>query len=346
MSNIDISQELSHNSFNLPVFATQEFLKIKSTKNNFGYFHNDVCAIPFFVENYFHIKRLRFTETVLKRIDTAVSAEAQKSFLDDVISLVQKKKFVDFIAPPMPHCVFNVVPENVDYIRWGSFIMNLENASDKEEDIFKLFPHRFRNRIYKGLDEHTEVSETDDVKIVHDIISDTFKRQKSPYTPPYSFLEQLKTRLKNNTKLFTASNDGEIQGVAVILYNENGAYNYYAGSVKRPTNGSLNVLQYSIIKLLIEMHVPKYDFMGARLMYRKGSKFEGIQQYKKSLGTELDKGYIFSYVANKINYKLFNTLVKIYTRFTGKEYEGDVIRQTKTLEEEYAKTQSEDIVVL
>jgi hypothetical protein len=343
---ITITQYLPSDKFHLSVFASVEFLKLKAGSNEYGYFCNDRFALPFFIEKYLHIKRLKFTEAVIKNIELNSEISEQKNFLNDVIELIKKDKIADFIAPPMAHCVFEVVPENTDYIGWGSYVLNLDKQFNSDEDIFKLFPHKYRNRINKGLDEGVKAVEIEDIETVYEIISDTFKRQKSPYAPSLEFLSNLKKSLGDQVKFVAAYKDDKIQGVVVILVNRFGAFNYYAGSIEKPSNGSLNVLQYEVIRLLINLKVQTYDYMGARLIIKKGSKFEGIQKYKKSVGTELKKGFIFGYIVNDFNHRLFNLMVKSYSFITSKEYEGDVILQVKKLEAEHQISKSPDIIII
>ncbi len=94
------------------------------------------------------------------------------------------------------------------------------------------------------------------------------------------------------------------------------------------------------------MNVKKLDLGGARLVYRKDSKFAGIQLFKKLMGAELKKGYIFTYDRSKIKKKIFYIIVHIYMFLKGKKFEGEAVQQINKLINEYKSSQDQDIIVL
>jgi hypothetical protein len=101
-----------------------------------------------------------------------------------------------------------------------------------------------------------------------------------------------------------------------------------------------------MFKDLIRLNVKKFDLGGARLVYRKDSKFAGMQSFKKGMGAELKKGYIFTYDRSKIKKKIFYIIVRIYLFLKGKKFEGEGFQQTNKLINEYKSSQDQDIIVL
>ena len=51
-----------------------------------------------------------------------------------------------------------------------------------------------------------------------------------------------------NCKIFVVRNGAEIQVGALIPYSQEGAYYLYGGSIEKPILGSMNLLQWEIIK--------------------------------------------------------------------------------------------------
>jgi lipid II:glycine glycyltransferase (peptidoglycan interpeptide bridge formation enzyme) len=341
---VRITQVLPANTFKLPIFATVEYLKLKATNNNFGYFFNDKFALPYFIGKYLGIKRLKFTEAIISIKGEEENISSQKIFLNEVINLIDKEKIADFVAHPMAHCLFKTVPDKSEFIEWGSYILNLESIKT-EQDVIYFFPGKFRNQIKKAIKDGVTVSETNDVKTVHKLINDTFKRQRSPHSPSYDFLSNIKNEMRNNSKFYLAKKGNVAVGSLVILFNEQGAFNLYAGSAIKSYN-CMNLLYFNFIKDMIRLNIKKFDLMGARLVYRKDSKFAGIQNFKNGMGGELKKGYMFIYDRSKIKKKIFYIIVYIYLFLTGKKFEGEGVQQINKLINEYKSSQDPDIVVL
>ena len=339
-----ITQVLPANTFKLPIFATKEFLKIKSTNNNFGYFFNNKFALPFFIEKYFGIKRLKFTESIISIKGEEENISSQKMFLNEVINLIDKEKIADIVAHPMAQCLFKTVPDKTEFIEGGSYVLNLESIKT-EQDVIKFFPSKFRTAIRKAIKDGVTASETNDVKTAHKLINGTFKRERSPYSPSYDFLIKMKNEIRDNSKFYLAKKGNVAVGSLVILFNKQGASALYSGKAIKSYN-CMNLLYFELFKNLIRLNVKKLDLGGARLVYRKDSKFAGIQLFKKLMGAELKKGYIFTYDRSKIKKKIFYIIVRIYLFLKGKKFEGEGFQQTNKLINEYKSSQDQDIIVL
>jgi hypothetical protein len=274
LTDVRITQVLPANTFKLPIFATPEFLKSKVAKNNFGYFYNNKFALPFFVNSYFFIKRLKFTEAVIAIEGEEENISAQKIFLDKVISLIASEKIADFIVSPMAHCLFKTIPENSEFIEWGSYVLNFETVKT-EDDVINSFPKNFRNQIKRAIKDGVTACETDDLKTVHKLINDTFKRQRSPYSPSYDFLIKIKNELQGNSKFYLAKKGNEAVGALLLLFNEQGAIGLYSGSAVKTYN-CMNLINFEVMKDLMSLNVKKHFLGGARLIFKRDSKFAGI----------------------------------------------------------------------
>lgn len=115
-----------------------------------------------------------------------------------------------------------------------------------------------------------------------------------------------------------------------MLYNHLRAY-YYGGSVFRPYVGSVPLLHFEIMKYLQKKGVPVYDLMGARLQLEPGSKYEGIQQFKRQLGGKLWVGKTFKAVFRPRRYELFNLMASVYFLLKSSQYQGDPVDQVQRL---------------
>jgi hypothetical protein len=341
---IRVAQSLPIDSFNLPIFATSEFLKLKAKKNNYGYFYNDNFALPFFIRSIFGIKRLKFTESILSIEGKEENVKAQKSFLDGIIQVIEKDKIADFIDPPAAQCIFKTVPDKSEAIEWGSYVLDSDSVN-YEDDVINLFPKNFRNQIRKAVKNGVTVTETDDIRTVYEIISDTFTRQRSPYSPSYEFLLEVKNKMPNNSKFYLAKKDNEAVGTLVLLYNDHGASGLYSGSAVKTYN-CMNLIHYKVMEDLEKLNINKHYLGGARPLYLKDSKFAGIQLFKKGMGAKLERGYIFVYERSKFRKKLFYLILHIYLFLTGKKFDGNVVEQIKSLEKEFKSSNNSNIIIL
>ena len=125
-----------------------------------------------------------------------------------------------------------------------------------------------------------------------------------------------------------------IQGGALIPWNKNCGYYLYGGSINKPHAGSMNHLQWEIILKLKHLEVSHYDFVGARLNPKKGSKLEGIQRFKSRFGSELSLSYLWKYDYNKFKKLLYTTSFFLKSRKFQKDIVDEEIKLFLTFDYE------------
>jgi lipid II:glycine glycyltransferase (peptidoglycan interpeptide bridge formation enzyme) len=96
-------------------------------------------------------------------------------------------------------------------------------------------------------------------------------------------------------RVFVAEHEGVIQGCMISPFSERTAYNCYAGSKPEPVLGSMHLLHWEAIRQFRAMGVKQFDFQGVRINPEKGSKQEGIKNYKQGFGGSLMQGYFWKY---------------------------------------------------
>jgi len=298
----------------LPIFATENYLKSKS--NLYGWFINDKFIIPFTIDKKFIFKRLIFSNETIY-LDKTITVEDEKIFLNEIVAYCKKDNICDFIYKAQANTVFNTYPDKSDYIEWGTYESQLNITL---EETFSKFRSKDRNIIRKAIKSNVTVRETKNIEEVYKNIKETFIRQNSLLFPSLEYLEKLQNNLCKNIAFFIVEKDNEIQGSAIIIYNKQRAFYLYGGSIPRPINGSINLLQYRIIEFCYKNKIQYYDLMGARLCIEKESKFEAIQKFKSRFGSRLKKGYAFRVIINPLKFKLFTILVSKYFKLKGSQY--------------------------
>lgn len=306
----------------LPIFARESYLKCKG--NEFGWFESDQFTIPYVIQGKLIFKWLTFMyQPIAKR--EGLTQESEKLFLQEVIDFIKTANLCDFINKAQAYVLFNAIPDTCDKVEYGTYRMNIEKA---DEEILADCHHKHRYKIRKATREGIEVKTTNDIDLVHANIKHTMVRQNSMFYPSYEYIKSLAENCKENVKFFITEKDGKIQGSAILIYDDNAGYYMFGGSIPKPATGAINLMHYEMIKFLRDRGIFTYDFVGARVNAIKGSKYDGIQRFKKGFGSDLVKGYTFRYVVNPAKYKLFRSLINMYGYLSGNKY-NDVIDQIK-----------------
>lgn len=298
----------------LPIFATENFLKSKSS--TYGWFVSNRFVLPFVIEKKLTFKRLIFT-TETFYLEKNLPIEAEKAFLNEVVEHCRREDVCDFIFKAQSNVVFKTFPDNAEVVAWGTYEIAL---SSTEEELFNNFESKARTKVRKAIKTDVTISTTDDVTIIYQNMKETFLRQQSLLYPSLEYLKKLKSNLKDNLQCFVAEQNGTIQGVALIVYDQERAYYLFGGSTARPSPGSLNLLHYEIIKFCKQKEIGFYDFVGARVCFEKDSKFASLQTFKKSFGAKLKEGYAFRVILKPVKYQLFKRLVDLYFASKGSSY--------------------------
>jgi lipid II:glycine glycyltransferase (peptidoglycan interpeptide bridge formation enzyme) len=299
----------------LPILASEKYLSCKS--NDYGWIVDNDFILPFIIDKRFIFKRMVFTDKLISLGNYSIDKE--KSFLNKMIRFVQNQNICDFIAKPQANVFFNICPDNVECIEWGSYITNIQKD---DEELLRSFHSKHRNVIRKAMKEGVIIETTNNLELVYENIKDTLVRQKSPFFPSIKYIECLKK--SNLVLMLIAKKEEVIQGSALIVYDKKRGYYMYGGSIPKPFTGSLNLLHYEAMKILRDKGVKEYDFVGARFCVKKGSKYEGIQRFKSRFGTTIEKGYVFRKVFNPVKFKIFHIMAKNYLRLKGLDYEDTI----------------------
>jgi len=312
--------------FPLPITAKEDYLK-STTNFKYGWFTSDEFILPYIVEKKMIFKRLVFTNESIKRGNFEDSNFLkEKSFLEEVVKNI-KNTSAHFVYQPNTNVVFDTFPKGSLEASFGSYQIDLVK---NEEDLFANLHSKHRNVIRKAKKDGVIIKTGDDQFFdFFEVYKETMERQNLNYTSENE-LKKISTRLKANTLISVAYKDGKPQGSSMLLYEKGfGAYYFYGGSALRPHIGSINLMHWENIKKLKNEGVSFYDFVGARIKPKKGSKIEGIQKFKERFGGKMKKGYLWKYPSNNVMYKLFYLGAKVNALIHKRVYKGDIIDQER-----------------
>ena len=142
------------------------------------------------------------------------------------------------------------------------------------------------------------------------MVKDTFKRSHLGFMK-YKDFERYLDGLGDQVKIFVAERAGEIQACLVVPFSRFSAYYVYGGSQPEPVQGATNLLHWEAMLYFKQTGVKFYDFVGVRINPKKGSKQEGLSQYKERFGGKLYMGYMWKYNLNPAKSLAYSVAVKL-----------------------------------
>lgn len=308
----------------LPVFATKEFLSSKS--EDYGWFVDENFLLPFYVDKKLFFKYIVFpSETIY--LNNSLSTDDEKRFLNEVIKDIKKSlPYIDFVVQQPTNVVFNTFPDKAIYCEFGSYQIDL---TQDEDVLFANLHSKHRNVVRKAIKDGVTITNGKEFKDdAFKLVQDTMLRQ-GMNAPLKDIFDIEANKLGDNLEFYVAIQDEKVQGSAIIYWNQNGAYYVHGGSIENPYGGSLNLMHWEIIKDMKSRGVKLYDFVGARIEPKKGTKLEGIQRFKSRFGATMKTGYLWKYPIKPLKYKLFELLKKINAKIKNRSYVGDIIDQER-----------------
>ncbi|MDI6698988.1 MAG: peptidoglycan bridge formation glycyltransferase FemA/FemB family protein [Candidatus Saccharicenans sp.] len=305
----------------MPIFASKNFLEAVSDQygwlGGFDEQGNLKCIIPFTIINKFFFKLARFrVETI--PMETGLSLDEEKDFLNQVLYILRKMK-VDTIIPATTNTIFRTYPDGAIVAPYGTFKIDLRQ---EEEEIWKGISESHRRKVRRAEKNRVAVkSGLEFVDPAYQLIKETFKRSRLGFMDINEFRKYIKG-LGDWVKIFIAEYQNSIQACVVIPFSQYSAYYVYGGSIASPITGATNLLHWEAIRHFRKLGVRFYDFVGVRISPEKGSKQEGLYQYKERFGGKLYPGYMWKYYLNPFRSLGYQLAVKILRK-------GDIVDAEK-----------------
>ncbi len=305
----------------LSIFAAPGFLK--AVGDEFGYLGGFdpagrlLCFLPFTIIKKPFLKIVRFRiETIL--IEPGLNAEQEKYFLNLVVDYF-KNYGADVIIPATTNSIFRTYPDGALTAPYGTFKIDLTRT---ENELWQEMSSSHRRKIRLALKEGVKIkSGSQYSEVAYRLVRDTFHRSKIGFMKLSDFRNYL-NGLGEFVRIFVAEHQGQYQGAVVIPFSLHSAYYVYGGSLPEPVTGATNLLHWEAIRYFQSLGVRFYDFVGVRINPEKGSKQEGLSQYKERFGGKLYRGYIWKYGLNPIKFQVYELAVKLLRG-------GDIVDQEK-----------------
>jgi lipid II:glycine glycyltransferase (peptidoglycan interpeptide bridge formation enzyme) len=242
----------------------------------------------------------------------------ERSFLNSVVDYF-RKDHADVIIPATNNALFRTYPDGAKRAPYGSYVIDLRQPDDV---LWRSVAKTTRQNITAAQRDGVSIREgLEFLDPAYDLIRDTFRRSKMDFMSRESF-KRFGLALGENGKLLVAEYQGVAQSYSLFAYSTPCAFWIYGGNIDHHHQGAMKLLQWEAIRLFRNLGVQKFDFFGARINPKKGSKQESINLMKKHFGATLLEGYMWKYVLRPWRAWMYSAGVRV---FRG----GDIVDQER-----------------
>jgi hypothetical protein len=294
----------------LPVFASGRFLDAVGDRFGWigGFDENGArrCILPYTLIRGPGVVMARFrVETIPLCEDFEI--EEERTFLAESMEHLRSVG-ADVVIPATTNTVFRTYPHGADAAPYGSYIVDLSLA---EADLWRNIERITRQNINTakncGILIRDGVGRLDQV---HRLIQDTFTRSRLPFMS-YGSLQRFVGGLGENARVLVAEHEDRIESCVVYAFSRYCAYAVYGGNRADQKQGANKLLHWEAMKIFRQSSIRQYDFVGARIDPEKGSKQDAINSFKRHLGGELRRGYIWKYPLRPVKARVYNVGVRL-----------------------------------
>lgn len=294
----------------LPIYASEAFLK--SVGDEYGWIGGSDCSgelqcvLPYTLIKKPGFRLIRFrTETV--PLGRTLDLAEEKAFLNSVLDHFRSAG-ADMIVPSGNAALFRTFPDHSEAAPYATFVQDLSRS---EEELLREIRKTFRHNIRKAAEAGVQIKCGDQyLDASFELISATMKRSGGSFHSCNEFKKRV-LALGEYVKVFVAEHNGIIQGCMVAPFSGHTAYNCYAGSRPEPVLGSMHLLHWEAMRQFRAIGVKQFDFQGVRINPEKGSKQEGIKNYKQGFGGRLVRGYTWKYSFSRLKRLAYSAGVRL-----------------------------------
>jgi hypothetical protein len=286
-----------------PIFLSERYLKAIDDHYGWlgGFSHGDLTfVLPFSWHRKYVFTIGQFQSPTLYVENPIIPDSDERTFLNETMKFLQAQHFNLVQKSPM-YCVFNSFPDNAVVAPFGSYYINLFESKEKLWSNFS----RNHKRMIRNTEKDVSIeSGKNNFNIAYELIEYALNKSNM-IAPDKSDMVRLLRSLNKNVEIFIAFNKDQPQGTAFIVFSNFGAHVLYAGGMCN------HLLHWEVMKYFKDLGVHYYDFVGARINPKKGSKLEGIQRFKSGFGSRMKTGYIWRYHFNTPQGKVVKFLNQI-----------------------------------
>jgi lipid II:glycine glycyltransferase (peptidoglycan interpeptide bridge formation enzyme) len=306
----------------LPVYASKAFLKTVGDECGWIGGANESgklrCVLPYSIIRRTGLRMVRFrVETI--PLNGGFDEREEKSFLNSTIDYFRSTD-ADLIIPSNNTALFRTYPDGALAAPYGTFIKNLDQS---EEALWNEVASDYRQNIRKATRAGVHIkSGTEYLDSAYNLFATTLRRSGADIIKNHEDFRKSALSLGENIRIFVAECDGVIQACLVSPFSQHTAYDWYSGTVVKPVRGAMHLLIWEAIREFRVMGVKRFNFQGVRINPEKGSKQEGIMNFKMRFGGKLVRGYMWKYPLHPLKSIAYSLAVRLLKG-------GDIVDQER-----------------
>jgi len=294
----------------LSIFASESFMK--AVGDEYGWLGGFTdsgelkCILPYTVIRKAFFRMIRFRVETMP-IGEELDIKEEKSFLNSAMEYFHSIG-ADMIIPSTTNTIFRTYPDGAVSAPYGSYIIDLCQTEDNLwKNIERITRQNIKTAQKKGINIQSGIEH---LEAAYMLVRDTFKRSRLPFMSYENFKRFVKG-LGENAKIMMADYQGTPQSYVVFAFSNYCAYAVYAGNIVNQEKGANKLLYWEAIRMFKKLGVQLYDFVGARINPKKGSKQEALSSFKKHFGTKLKQGYMWKYSIHPLKYAVYSSAVRL-----------------------------------
>ena len=293
----------------LPIYASDRFLA--AVGEEFGWLRGTsdsgepLCLIPYTIVKKPGFRMVRFRTATIP-LAGALDEAQERDFLNRVVKYFRSTG-ADFILPGSNNTIFKASPDGAQAAPYGTFIKDLT----KPEDAMLAEIHSdHRRNIRQAEKAGVQVKHGPEyARVAYDMVAETLARS-SMKLRGYEDYTKILTALGENVKIFVAEREGTVVAAMVSPFSKYGAYDWYSGTIAEPVRGARPLLLWQAMRTFREMGVRQFDFTGVRINPEKGSKQEGLSNFKMRFGGQLVQGYMWKYSFQPLKFAAYSMAMR------------------------------------
>ena len=294
----------------LPVYASEAFLRTVS--DEYGWIGgNDNsgrlrCVLPYTVIRKAGLRMVRFRVATIP-LDRELDVGEERVFLNSAMEYLRYTGS-DIIIPGANSAVFRTYPEGAMVAPYGTVINDLTQTEDM---LWRGISADFRNKVRKATKAGVRIqSGIEHLECAYDLVEETLKRSDVTFRT-YDEFKRIVLALGENVRIFVAERDGIVQACLVSPFSAYAAYSWYTATRSEPVTGAMHLLQWEAMRQFRDMGVESFNFQGVRICPQKGSKQDGILNFKMRFGGTLVQGYVWKYSLDRLKATAYSVAVRL-----------------------------------
>lgn len=255
--------------------------------------------------------------------------DGERRFLEDAIAYITSRRIAHRIVQPANFALFSAVPYGSTYAAYGSYALQL--CRPNEEALLQGMQARYRTAIRAAAKLEPLIrTGAGELAAFWELHQATMQRTHM-YYEQLDELEALVEKAGDNILVANCYVDGILQGGVLIAWSGYGAYYLHGASGSTPaSDGAIKYLHYWCMCHLKRQGAERYDFVGARLSDVTGTKLEGIQNFKRRFGSELQRGFLWKKDISPFVCRVYDSLLFLKLALKGAKVPRDIIDQENT----------------